>query len=102
MTNSLDHALRLIHAGADAHPALVAARDAGSLMAVSLITSLADHERNAYDAPRAFEISIHAGDNPALCDAVSTLPSRNAMHEAHVSMATMPHSWQTASSHPCC
>lgn len=71
MHNSLADALHLLVARDDATPQLIAARDAGSLMAAALLDNLSGDERNAYDAPHAFEVFIRGGGNPALYDAVS-------------------------------
>ncbi len=72
MHDALADALHLLSARDDATSALAAAREAGSLMAAALVESLSGDERNAYDAPRAFEVFIRGGGNPALYDAVST------------------------------
>jgi len=71
MHDALAHALRLLSARDDAIPALIAAREAGSLMAAAIVDNLSGDERNAYDAPQAFEVFIRGGGNPSLYDAVS-------------------------------
>ncbi|SEN11895.1 hypothetical protein SAMN02800694_2826 [Luteibacter sp. UNCMF331Sha3.1] len=72
MHDALADALYQLSAHDDATSALAAAREAGSLMAAALAENLSGDERNAYDAPRAFEVFIRGGGNPALYDAVST------------------------------
>jgi hypothetical protein len=77
MTDALAQALRLLAEHGDARPWLGKARDEGSLMAAALLDAVAgDDERNAYDAPRAFEVFIRAGGNPPLYTAVSAALAR--------------------------
>ncbi|KAF1007224.1 MAG: hypothetical protein GAK28_01863 [Luteibacter sp.] len=82
MNNALARALLQLAHREDANQNLLDARDEGSFMATAIVESLSAGQRNAYDAPHAFEVFIRGGGNPALYDAVSqALASLYGQHE---------------------
>lgn len=77
MNDALAFALDRLADRKNATPHLETARGEGSVMAAAILDNLAEQgERNAYDAPLAFEIFIRAGGNPSLYASVCTALAR--------------------------
>ena len=84
MNHALARALLRLTHRENANADLLEARGEGSRMAAAILENLSAGQRNAYDAPHAFEIFIRGGGNPALYDAVShALAALYAEHEVH-------------------